>query len=397
MARFGSGLYADPQVVRAAEQATAQALAPLAGRTPDLVCVFACTPDPDDFAAVCERVVDLTGAKAVLGATTSGALGGGRGVESAAAVSVWVGLLPGVSARTFHLEVMSLDKGLAVVGLPDRRADDEVAMLLVEPASFPVDSFVDRLNAQMPGLPLVGAVAGSALANGAIRLLHDGRVVDRGAVGAFLGGPVAAKGLVAQGCRPVGPPMTVTAAERNAVLTLAGVPAAAKLEAIVASLPPHEQALTSRGLLLGVIMDEYADEHDSGDFLVRSVLGPEDNGGVLLDSVIGVGQTVQLHVIDAAVAGEQLQGALDSLLDDGSFDDVEGALLFSCERRASPVFGATARDVDRLSTAFGGIAVGGMLSDGEIGPVGARNYLHSYAASILAFGSGQAASRGTKA
>ncbi len=396
MARFGSGLYADADVVRAAELATAQALAPLAGRRPDLVCMFASTPAAEDFGAAAERICDLTGSTAVLGATTSGALGGGRGVQSAAAVSVWAAVLPGVSVRTFHLEVMSLDEGLAVVGLPDRRPDDDVAVLLAEPASFPIDSFVERLNGQLPGLPLVGAVAESALANGPIRLLHDGRVVDRGAVGAFLGGPVAARGVVAQGCRPVGPPMTVTAAERNAVLALAGVPAAAKLESILAGLPPNEQALASHGLLLGLTMDEYADDPDSGDFLVRGVLGPDGTGGVLLAGIVTVGQTVQLHVRDAGVADEQLGSALRSLGADGTFDNVEAALLFSCHARASRVFGATAHDVETVSAAFGPIAVGGMLSDGEIGPVGGRNYLHSYAASILAFGSGQAASRGTK-
>jgi small ligand-binding sensory domain FIST len=37
--------------------------------------------------------------------------------------------------------------------------------------------------------------------------------------------------------------------------------------------------------------------------------------------------------------------------------------------------------------AFGGAGVAGFFAAGEIGPVGGRNYLHGFTASIVAFGS----------
>jgi small ligand-binding sensory domain FIST len=67
--------------------------------------------------------------------------------------------------------------------------------------------------------------------------------------------------------------MIVTAADRNVLLELAGVPAMTRLDQILRSLPPEDQALASAGLQIGVAMDEYADEHASGDFLIRAVLG----------------------------------------------------------------------------------------------------------------------------
>jgi small ligand-binding sensory domain FIST len=39
--------------------------------------------------------------------------------------------------------------------------------------------------------------------------------------------------------------------------------------------------------------------------------------------------------------------------------------------------------------------VAGFFAAGEIGPVGGRNHVHGLTASILAFGSGTAADRGT--
>ena len=110
---------------------------------------------------------------------------------------------------------------------------------------------------------------------GSTRLLVDGRVHERGAVGVLLGADVRARALVSQGCRAVGPAMTVTAAEGNVLLGLAGCPALDKLEEIVGWLPPADQALVTTGLHVGIAMDEYADDHDSGSFLVRGVVGAD--------------------------------------------------------------------------------------------------------------------------
>jgi small ligand-binding sensory domain FIST len=396
MARFGAGVCADADVVKAAERAAAEALDALGGRTPDLVCFFICSPDADDFALGAARVADITRGHAVLGCSGAGVLGPKTVVESFASVSVWAALLPGSVVRTFHLEVMSVDDGLAVIGLPERRDDDEVAILLAEPHSFPADSFVDRLNAQMAGLPVVGGVAATPVAGGQPMLFHDGRCVDRGAVGAFLGGPVAARAAVAQGCRAVGPAMVVTGTERNVLLSLAGLPAAAKLEEIVSMLPADEQALASQELLLGIVIDEYADEHDSGDFVVRRILGTDDaTGGVFVAGVVALGTSVRLHVPDAGAAGVHLASVLASLIDGTGFDQVEGVLLFSAQSR-SGLFATDDHEIAAVGSMLGSPAVAGLLTAGEVGPAGGRNWLHSSALAILAFGSGPAAARGTR-
>ena len=396
MARFGAGLCADADVVVAAERASADAVARLGGKAPDLVCFFVCSTGADDFALAAARIADTTQARAVIGCSAPGVLGAARMVEAAASVSVWAAVLPGASVRTFHLEVMAVDDGLAVIGLPASREDDEMAILLVDPQSFPADSFVEGLNRQKPGLPVVGGVAGSQLAGGQPMLFHDGRCVDRGAVGVFLGGPVAARAVVAQGCRAVGPPMVVTASERNVILRLANAPAAAKLEEIISMLPPDEQALASRDLLLGIVMDEYADEHESGDFVVRRILGTEQTtGGVLLAGGVAVGTSARLHVMDAEAAGVHLSSVLAALTTGTGLDDVEGVLVFSGRSR-SGLFATADHEVAVLRDVLGSPAVAGMLTGGELGPGGGRNWLHSSAAAILAFGSGPSAVRGTR-
>jgi small ligand-binding sensory domain FIST len=157
--RFGDGLAVDADLNSAAEQATGAALAGLDGAVPDLVCVFASGENAGDLASVGECVAELSGARALVGCTAHGVIGGGRGVEAVPAVSVWAAVLPGVRIRTYQLKVLRGVDGLAVLGFPDRQPDDRVALLLADPYSFPADGFVEQANQAMPGVELVGGLA----------------------------------------------------------------------------------------------------------------------------------------------------------------------------------------------------------------------------------------------
>ena len=397
MGRFGDGLVTDADVVVAGERAARQALEPLHGMTPDLACVFASGDDASTLGEALARAAAVTGARSVLGCTASGVIGDARGIEATPAVSVWTGVLPGVRIRTFHLEVMRAESGLAVIGLPETTDEDRVSVLLADPWSFPVDGFVERSNEVLPSLPIVGGVAFGPSSAGSTRLLVGNQVVDRGAVGAVLGGPVAARWVVSQGCRPVGPAMTVTAAEGNVLLGLAGMSAFEKLEEVVRELPPEDQALMSGGgIHIGIAMDEYAEHHELGDFLIRGLLGADrSTGGIAVGDTVDVGRTVRFHVRDADAADADLTEMLERIRDASEFDTVEGALLFSCNGRGAAFFPSADHDVAAVRDVLAVEGVAGFFAAGEIGPVGGRNHVHGQSASVLAFGSGQGAARGT--
>ena len=386
MARFGDGLATSIDLVDAAERATRQALEPLGGQQPDLVCVFVCA-DPGATESVGEIVFKMSGSPALLGCSAGGVIGDARGVEMTSAVAVWAGILPEVRVRTFHLETMRTTESLAIVGLPEPHADDAVGILLADPYSFPADGFVERLNDTMRGLPVVGGLASGLLGPGSTRLLIDGRAVDRGAIGAILSGPVEARTLVSQGCRPVGPTMVVTAAEANVILGLAGSPALTKLEEIIETLPPDEQALVTAGLHIGVAIDEYAEIHERGDFLIRGVVGVDrERDGVAVGDVVEVGRTVRFQVRDADAADEDLRELLGAFRAEQQMGLVEGALLFSCNGRGGHLFGTADHDVQVVREELARVPVAGFFAAGEIGPVGGRNHLHGFTASLLAFG-----------
>lgn len=222
---------------------------------------------------------------------------------------------------------------------------------------------------------------------GAVRLFLDGEVFRGGAVGVLLGGPVEVATVVSQGCRPVGPTMVVTGAAGNQVTELAGTPALAKLDEIVGDLPDDERKLASAGIHLGIAMDEYAEEHDRGDFLVRPVIAADpDTGALTVGEIVDVGQAVRFQVRDAATASADLERLLTVFGPVSGIDPVGGALLFSCDGRGTSLFGSAGHDVHAVRRALAPEAAGGFFAAGEIGPVGGRNHVHGYTASILVFG-----------
>jgi small ligand-binding sensory domain FIST len=378
MGRFGDGIGVSTDLVEAAETAVAAALAPLHGRTPDLALVFVSGPDPS---AAGERALALTGAGATLGCSAGGVIGGGSGVEGLSAVSVWVAVLPEATMRTFHLEVMPSEGRAAVIGMPEVRSSaDEVAVLLADPFSFPVEGFVAQAWGALPGLPFVGGVAHGLSGPGSTRLWVDGRTVDRGAVGVIIDG-AGARPLVSQGCRPVGPAMTITSAAGNVVTGLAGTPALEKVRAVLSALPPPEQAMATSGLQLGIAADEYAEDHD---FLVRAILG-SDGDGLVVGDLVHPGQTVRLQVRDAEAADADLREVLSRCPGQPG----GGALLFSCNGRGAglfgPSYGGADHDVTVVRDELAADAVAGFFAGGEIGPVAGRSRLHGFTASMVVF------------
>jgi small ligand-binding sensory domain FIST len=369
--RFGDGLAIGPDLEGAAEVALAQALAPLDGVAPDLLCVFVAAGVPARIEAVeaaARQVMSTCGARTTIGATAAGVCADGRGVDHGPAVAVWAATLPGARLRAFRPDARSM---------PSLDGDERAAALLVDPHTFPLTGFLPHTGA----LPVVGGLASARGGPGSNRLFLDGEVHAHGAVGLLVGGDVTVGTAVSQGCRPTGPPMTVTRAERNVLYELAGAPALQRLSEVVSAHPLARRRATARGLQLGVVVDEYVDVHPRDAFLVRGILDADEaTGAVVVGDVVEVGRTVRFQLRDAGTAAEDL-----ALLLSTPAQGPRGALLFSCaERRA--LLGSPDRDVRAVRDRLGGAAVAGMVAAGEIGPVGGRNHLHGHSAAVLTFG-----------
>jgi small ligand-binding sensory domain FIST len=385
--RIGDGLAVGDDLLAAADRAVTAALEPLGGTRPDLACVFVTGAAPDLAGHALVRAGDALGARNVVGCTANGVIAGGHGVEGTPGVSVWAASLPSVEVRAFHLEVLRTSDSIAVLGMPERRDDDVVGVVLADPWSFPVDGFVAHSHDALRGLPLAGGVAGGSAAAGGTRLLVDGRVHDRGAVGVVLGGDLAVHTLVAPGCRTIGRPMTVTRAEGATVLELAGRPALEQAKDAVSTLSAEEQPAAVRGLHLGVVVDEYADEHLAGDFLVRGIAAADHvAGSITVGDVVPVGSTVQFLLRDPVSAHTELAEVLSAFRRRMGLAPLAGALLFAGDSRGGSMFASSDHDVVAVRGELGLDSVAGFFAAGEIGPLGGRNQVLGLTATVLAFG-----------
>jgi small ligand-binding sensory domain FIST len=143
-------------------------------------------------------------------------------------------------------------------------------------------------------------------------------------------------------------------------------------------------------------MDDYVEDPGQGDFLVRGIGGvDEQRGGLVVGDLVDVGRTVQFQLRDAQAADDDLRQTAQQVRAGADLDAVESALLFSCNGRGRLMFDRADHDVTVLTEELAADGVAGFFAAGEIGPVGGRNHLHGLSASVLAFGSGAAAERGT--
>jgi small ligand-binding sensory domain FIST len=191
---------------------------------------------------------------------------------------------------------------------------------------------------------------------------------------------------VAQGCRPVGDPYTVTRAEANMIFELGGRPPLVRLRELAAALPGRDRELLARGVQLGLVIDEYQAEPRQGDFLIRGVAGADpDSGAITVGEAVEVGQTAQFHVRDADSADEDLRRTLERESTALAGRRAAGALLFTCNGRGSRLFTEPNHDAGLVAKMLGEIPVAGFFCAGELGPVGGQNYLHAFTASIALF------------
>ena len=382
--RVGAGLSSHIDGVAAARAALDVALADFSG-PPDLLLLFVAPQYERELDAVLAYANERADGATLLGCSASGIIGGSHEVEDAPAIAAWAASLPDARIRPFRLTFAREDEHAVIEGLDDLPSPDDspIVLMLADPFSFPADVLLEHLNETATGLPIVGGMASGGLEAGRNVLFFNDEILRDGAVGAIITGAPGLSIFVSQGCRPVGDTYGVTRAERNVVYELAGAPAIRRIEELYNAASERDQLLMRRGLHLGRAFTEIKPVLGRGDFLIRNVVGiDQDSGGIAISDMIEVGQTVQFQVRDAGSAREDLQLTLarERALSDAP---VAGALLFSCNGRGTGLFGQPDHDIGALQKAFGKVPVAGIFAAGEIGPVGGKNFLHGFTAAVL--------------
>ena len=256
--------------------------------------------------------------------------------------------------------------------------------MICDPFTFPAADLMAHLNQNVPGAMVMGGMASGGLAQRRSLLFRDDQVLTAGAVGAHLPG-AAVRPLVAQGCRPVGDPFTVTRADGGLIFELGGRPPLARLRELAATLPAREQELLARGRTWGWSSTSTRPRPGRATSWSAALSAPirrrgrwpwraRSRSGRPCSSTCGM--LVRLMMIcDGSWSGRPANPAAARA----------GALLFTCTGRGSRMFGEPDHDAGLLAEMLGPLPVAGFFCDGELGPVGGQNFLHTFTASIALF------------
>ncbi len=381
--RVGAGLSASTQAAEAAGEAAREARQGLDTAAIDLAFLFL-SPEhrwqADEALAAVERELSP---RHLLGCVAQGVLGRDTELETGPGASVWAASLPEAEIETFHSVALNTDDGVAVSGFPILDGADLVTFF-VDPFTFPASGFLSKLNKEEDAAPLVGGLAAGSGEPDTQALFLDGEILTEGAVGAVLRG-VPVRTVVSQGCAPIGRDAVITSAEGNVVFELAGEPALERLKTDLGTLTDEQQQLAaSGGVLAGLVIDENRSEYRRGDYLMRGLLGmDEETGALAIGEPVRVGQTLRFHVRDARSADEDLRENLSGAIDG---DRVAGALLFTCNGRGTNMFPDPDHDARAVGEALNSEhALAGFFCAGEIGPVGGKPFLHGFTATLAVF------------
>jgi small ligand-binding sensory domain FIST len=381
--RFAAAVSEHPVASHAVGEVAGEVMEHFGGDDPDLVVCFASPHFVGAMEDLAFALGNLLEPQVMLGATAVAVVGGAREVEEGPGLAVFAAALPDAQLTPAAFGVEQTADGAAISGWPDLDHLPSTLFLLADPFSFPVDGFLRRLNDDAVGdggtrLQVIGGAASAARGPGGNRLMLGSQVTSSGAVGVFVDG-VDVRTVVSQGCRPVGHPYVVTRSEGNRIEELAGRPAIERVQDTASEASEDDRSLMRAGLHLGVVVDEHQTDFLRGDFLVRNVLGGDPaTGAIVVGDDVTVGQTVQFQVRDAAAADEDLRELL-------SGTDAEAALLFTCNGRGRRFFGVPDHDAGVLDQLLGPLPVAGAFCAGEVGPVGGRNFLHGFTASVALF------------
>jgi len=115
-------------------------------------------------------------------------------------------------------------------------------------------------------------------------LAINGQILEAGStVVVQLSGTMTLQTLVAQGCRPISPPYTITAGEGNIIESLNGIPALKVLKELTAQCSPEDAILIRQELLCGIAIPTTSKESNAEedgrlpspptDYLCRQLIG----------------------------------------------------------------------------------------------------------------------------
>ena len=371
---------------RWAEQLSRQ----LAGGQPSLGLVFMAPR----FSTRARQVLDILRVHArvplLAGCSGQALVAEDREIEDNAGISVGLYALPGGELKAFRFTQEQVEESNGPgywrleTGIEPGETNGWLAF--IDPFHLDSESWLNVWNEAYPELPVLGGLASGEFNEQSTQVYLNGEVFDEGGVAISIGGQVGLAGVTSQGCTPIGETWTLTQVNDNIISTIGNRPAYQVLLETYNQLPPEEQRKARGNVFLGLVVNEYLEEFHRGDFLIRNLMGADpDSGRIAVGALPRPGQTVQFQRRSAAAATEDMNELLERARQNLGKTKIYGGCLCCCNGRGRGLFGRPNHDAEMVQQRLGPMGLAGFFCNGEIGPVGPKNFLHGYTASLGLF------------
>jgi small ligand-binding sensory domain FIST len=335
------------------------------------------------------EILRVHGQIPLLAGCSSGSLiAGAEEVEDQAGLALALYSLPGAELRASYFSPDDAAAAETPDYWPGKTGVTKTNGWLVfaDPFHMDCEAWLASWNASYAPLPVLGGLASGDSASQQTQVYLNGEVFEEGGVAVSIGGDVLLSGVISQGCTPIGETWTLTKVDRNLIQEIGNRPAYEVLAETFNQLTPAEQEKSRGNLFVGLVINEYLEEFQRGDFLVRNLLAADPKTGVIaVGALPRAGQTMQFQRRDAAAATEDMRDLLAESRQQNAEATIYGGCLFSCNGRGQGLFGEPNHDAQMVQDFLGPMGLAGFFCNGEIGPVGKRNFLHGYTASLGLF------------
>ena len=324
------------------------------------------------------------------GCSSQSLIVGDEEIEENAGVTVALYSLPGAELKAFHFTQEQVEEASGPgywrmeTGVEPEQTNGWLTF--IDPFHLDSESWMQSWNEAYAPLPVLGGLASGIFQEQTTQIYLNGEVFEEGGVAISVGGDVKLVSVISQGCTPVGETWTLTKVERNLIQEIGNRPAYEVLNETFNKMLPEEQRKARGNLFIGLVVNEYLEDFHRGDFLIRNLIGADPKTGVIaVGALPRTGQTLQFQRRDAAAAREDMNELLARAGKQIGRATIYGGCLCCCNGRGRGFFGLPNHDAQVVQRRFGPMGLAGFFCNGEIGPVGQKNFLHGYTASLALF------------
>ncbi len=363
----------------------------------DLAVLFVSPFFKNDFDKLPGLFYDRLGCRVLVGCSAGGVIANHREIERRPAMSLMAASLPGVEVTPFHLDqadLPNLDASPKKWQACFVDAATPQFVLLADAFTMDVERTLQGLDYAYPNAVKIGGLASGAEGAGQNALFINKERYRSGMVGIALSGNISIDTIVAQGCRPIGNPFSITKCEKNVLIEINGEKPIEVLQDLYQELSEPDQHLMQHSLFIGLAMTPFNENLSRGDFLIRNLMGVDSKtGAITLGALLNEGQTAQFHLRDKETSSEDLKWYLAQYQMEKEPKSARGALMFSCMGRGAHLYGEPDFDTRLFHSQLGPVPMGGFFCNGEIGAVGQTTFLHGYTSCLGIFREREKASR----